>query len=215
MANRRSTLALLAAGLGGAAVAGFGLSVGRDVYKSTKKGAGLILIVAAALGAILLPMLGARELVRGHDRGPFGTAFITIIGSFALIAIGFVLGLVLLSIVMSDKTDPQKAQAAAIVSAMGATGVFSLIGLLWGAAQRGVRLRTFEIAKANERFLTSIGFQETGGDDITHYDQDGQALRLLESHGNRLVFMAVGRRGKRAFIDLAPDGKMLSYSGVI
>ncbi len=35
--KNKSTLALIATGVGGAAVAGFGLSLGRDIYKGTKR----------------------------------------------------------------------------------------------------------------------------------------------------------------------------------
>lgn len=212
---RKSSLALMAAGIGGAAVAGYGLSMGRDIYKSTKKNTSPIIFLLAIVGAICLPLFGARELVRGHDRGPFGTIFKTLIGSLLLIIIGFVLGLICLSIIFSNKENPVSGQAAAYFFAACVTMVFGLIGLLWGAIERPGRLRTIAIAKANEQFLASIGFRETGGEDITHYDEDGQALRFLEGHGDRLVFMAVGRRGKRAFIDLASDGKMIAYTGVV
>src|SRR5690606_38935698 len=66
--RKRSNLALLAAGAGGAAVAGFGLALGKDVYKKSKKNLGLILVLLVVL---FFPFFGGRELVRGHDRGLF------------------------------------------------------------------------------------------------------------------------------------------------
>lgn len=213
--SKKSALALLAAGIGGAAIAGVGLSMGRDLYKSTKKKSGSILVILGIAGAIALPLLGARGLIRGHDRGLFGTLFLTIIGNIMLIALGFLLAVVILLILGLLGGGNQDALVGALLVAFCSTILFSLIGFIWGATQRPRRMRTFATAKMNERFLESIGFRETGGDKITHYDANGQALRFLESHGNQLVFMAVGRRGKRAFIDIAPDGKMLAYSGVV
>ncbi|WP_214473439.1 hypothetical protein [Mesorhizobium sp. dw_380] len=215
MAKRKSSLALIAAGIGGAAVAGYGLSIGRDLWKSTKKNQMQLFAILALIGAITLPTLGARELVKGHDRGVAGTVFKTIIGSIVLTGIGFVLAVMCLSLITRNDNDPDAGFGAAIFLASCSTAVFSLIGFLWGVIQRPSRVKTISTAKANEQFLASIGFRETGGDDVTHYDASGQALRFLEGHGNRLVFMAVGRRGKRAFIDLAPDGKMVAYSGVV
>lgn len=38
----------------------------------------------------------------------------------------------------------------------------------------------------------------------------------LHRHGpDRLIFMAVGRRGRRAYIDLDGSGRMLCYSGIV
>src|SRR5690606_6569336 len=94
------------------------------------------------------------------------------------------------------------------------TAFVATIGLLVGLLQRPRRLKAIATARFNEQFLKENGFRETDGSDITHYDGAGQPLRLLEAHPERLVFMAVGRRGKRAFIDLDANGRMLQYSGI-
>lgn len=215
MAKTKSSFALVAAGVGGAAVAGYGLSMGRDLWKSTKNNQATIIAVLALLGAIALPTIGARNLVRGYDRGVVGTLFVTIVGNLLLVVVGMALAVLLFGFVTHDETRPSEGLAAAIFLGGCSTAAFSLIGLIWGAIQRPSRLRTFAIAKANERFLSENGFKETGGEDITHYDPSGQALRFLEAHADRLVFMVVGRRGKRAYIDLDQDGRMVSYNGVI
>lgn len=215
MAKRKSSLALIAAGIGGAAVAGYGLSMGRDLWKSTKRNQGIIIAILALIGAIALPMLGCRELVRGHDRGAVGTLFKTVIGSTLLVLVGLALAVICFSFLTQDKNDSDASMAAAIILGICSTAIFGFIGIFWGFVQRPGRLRTVATARANERFLAETGFRETGGDDITHYDPSGQALRFLEAHSDRLVFMAVGRRGKRAYIDLAADGRMVAYSGVV
>ncbi|MHA6643673.1 hypothetical protein [Mesorhizobium sp. A623] len=211
-AGRRSKLALVAAGVGGAAVAGFGLSFGRDIYKKSKKNLEIILLL---LAVIFCPFIGGRGLVRGHDRGVLGTIFLTIIGSISLIAVGFCTATFLaFEIVVMGKINPENPLPLALLGGFAATAVMAGIGLVVGFIQRPKRLKAIAVGKANEKFLTDQGFRETEGKDITHYDPDGLALRFLEAHAGRLVFMVVGRRGKRAFINLDPDGRMIGYSGV-
>ncbi|RCW77698.1 hypothetical protein [Phyllobacterium bourgognense] len=213
---KRSSLALIAAGVGGAAVAGYGLSIGRDAWKSTKKNFLLILFLAAVAGAMAVPFIGGRELVRGHDRGFFGTVFKTLVGSALLLASGFVMGFVAVWLFVAYGNDNNaEVKAIALTFAAGATAMSGCVGLLWGLFQRPGRLRKIAITRSNDDFLQTAGIRETGGDNITHYDASGQALRFLEVHTDRLVFMAVGRRGKRAYIDVGSDGRMTAYSGVV
>lgn len=210
--GKRSKLALVAADAGGAAVAGFGLAFGRDVYNKTKKNIGLIALLFAA---IFCPFIGGRGLVRGHDRGAIGTLFLTVLGSVLLIAAGFcVATIAVFGILTVGNIDPDRAPAMAAVAGFVLTVTVAGIGVLVGLLQRPRRLKAFAVSQANERFLADNGFRETDGTDITHYDPNGQPLRFLEAHPGRLVFMAVGRRGKRAYIDLDQDGRMLDYSGV-
>ncbi|TKB20415.1 MAG: hypothetical protein E5V75_04925 [Mesorhizobium sp.] len=213
MNSRRSKLALVAAGVGGAAVAGFGLAFGRDIYKKSKKNAGLIVLL---LVVVSCPFIGGRGFVRGHDRGLFGTIFLTVLGSLLLIAAGLCAAtfLVLEFLLISDNGKLENPFPFALLGGSAVTAIVAGVGVVVGLVQRQKRLKAITVGKFNERFLEENGFRETDGDDITHYDDSGQALRFLEAHQNRLVFMAVGRRGKRAFIDLDQDGRMVSYSGV-
>ncbi|TIQ33082.1 MAG: hypothetical protein E5X48_25065 [Mesorhizobium sp.] len=213
MNSRRSKLALVAAGVGGAAVAGFGLAFGRDIYRKSKKNAGLIVLL---LVVVTCPFIGGRGLVCGHDRGLFGTIFLTVLGSLLLIGAGLCAAtfLILEFLLISDNGKLENPFAFALLGGSAVTAIVAGIGVVVGLVQRPKRLKAIAVGKLNERFLEENGFRETDGDDITHYDDSGQALRFLEAHQNRLVFMAVGRRGKRAFIDLDQDGRMVSYSGV-
>lgn len=52
--------------IGGSALAGFGLSFGRDVYRSAKKSAGAILLVIIAVVMIFLPRQSVILLVRNY-----------------------------------------------------------------------------------------------------------------------------------------------------
>lgn len=211
--GKRSRLALVAAGAGGAAVGGFGLAFGRDIYKKSKKNIGFILLL---LAVIFCSFIGGRDLVRGHDRSVFGTIFLTSIGSVFLILAGFCAATILVSqIVVMGNIDPNNPFPLALLGGFVFTAITTGIGFLVGSFQRPKRLKAIAVRKANEEFLTDNGFRETDGKDITHYDPSGQALRFLEFHPDRLVFMAIGRRGKRAFINLDQDGRMVSYSGVV
>ncbi|MBZ9746811.1 hypothetical protein LB516_16300 [Mesorhizobium sp. CO1-1-7] len=209
----RSRLALVAAGIGGTAVAGFGFAFGSDIYKKTKKNVELIALV---LATVFCPFIGGRGLVRGHDRGIFETIFLTVLASLLLIAAGLcaatLLMLGVLMLVADGKLDSPF--LLALLGGFVLTTLLAGMGIVVGLVQRPKRLKAIAVGKFNERFLDENGFRETDGDDVTHYDDSGQALRFLEAHQNRLVFMAVGRRGKRAFIDLDQDGRMVSYSGV-
>ena len=211
-AGKRSKLSLLAAGVGGAAVAGFGLAFGRDVYSKSKKNIQIILLV---LAVVFCPFIGGRGLVRGHDRGPIGTIFLTVFGSFFLIAVGLCAATFLaFEIVVMGKIAQDNPFPNALLGGFAMTAVIAGIGVLVGLSQRPRRLKAIAISKANDQFLADNGFRETDGADITHYDPNGQPLRFLEAHPDRLVFMVVGRRGKRAFINLDQDGRMVGYLGI-
>lgn len=197
-----------------AAVGGFGSSFGRDAYRTMKKQGLLLAAIAIAAAAVALPFLGGRHMIRGHDRGWFLTLALTVIGSLLLITLGAIaavfVDIVLLSFIVSEDSPAVPPRYGLIAAAVAmSTG----IGLLIGLAERKSRLRGFHIARENERFLLDQGFIETGGNDVTHRDGDGTPLRLLEATRDSVVFMVVGRRGKRAFITLDSEGRMLSYSG--
>ena len=112
---------------------------------------------------------------------------------------------------------------------VGLTGFGFLIGVL----QRPGRKRQFAIdeenaillaqrkeeeraiAQENKTFLLQNEIQETGGEDVTHIDSNNNKLRLLEENNDMLVFMAVGRRNRRAYINFDQDGRMIEYTGVV
>lgn len=71
--KRRTMLAGLALGIGGAAVAGYGAAMGRDAWRATKKKGGFLLFLALIACAIVLPFLGHR-LDHPERRGSVGCA---------------------------------------------------------------------------------------------------------------------------------------------
>lgn len=199
-----------------AALAGFGLSAGHDAWRITKRNSGMLLLLILAFGAAYLPFLGARGIVRGHERGLAGTLFKTVAANLFLILMGISLGFGLSFLafsVLSAKTEIAFQLSASLSFAVGASA--AMVGLATGIIERPTRLRRFTILRANAQFMAKIGLRETGGADITHYDAEGNALRFLEAHMDRLVFLAVGRRGRRAYVSLDTEGRMLAYSGVV
>lgn len=140
------------------------------------------------------------------------TIFLTVGLSALLIATG--LGILLLPVMLIGETSGNLSAQYFSVTVV-TTVVLVMIGVLIGLSRRRGRLRKFAIIEHNEAFLTNNGFKETAGSDVTHYDPQGNALRFLEPGARRLVFMAVGRRGRRAYINLDESGRMLAYSGIV
>lgn len=212
-------IAKIAAGVGKAAIFGFGASAGRSAWKKTSKYADslfiLALIVAVCLAAVALPFWGGREGVRGHQRSLFASLFLTLLVPLGAIALGagaavlvdlFLQGL---QGIESETAEPRVWVVAGIV------GVAALVGYLVGWSQRGDRLHAFAVADLNEEFLRQRGIREVSEPNASHIDRWGDLLRLVDQSALQMTFLAVGRRSKRAYIRLSPDGQMLAYSGVM
>lgn len=212
-------LAKIAAGVGKAAIFGFGASAGRSAWKKTSKYADtlfiLALIVAVCLAAVALPLWAGREVVRGHQRSLLASLFLTILVPLGAIVLGagaavlvdlFIQGL---QGVASETAEPRVWVVAAIV------GSAALLGYLVGWSQRGGRLHAFAVADYNEEFLNQRGIREVSEPNASHIDRWGNLLRLEDQSALQMTFLAVGRRSKRAYIRLSPDGRMLAYSGVM
>lgn len=210
--NGGSALAALAAQVGNAATAGFGLSLGRDVYRQVRpKHTSNVVLLLLAVSGIFLPVLGGMNLCHGHRRGWAGTFFLTFGASTLAVAAGFCIMMLPFVILAEGFNIDGKLVGWILVIIAGLT----VLGMLIGLFRRAKRMRRFAVIDANEAFLARSGFRETGGSDVTHYDPDGNGLRFLEAGPDRLIFMAVGRRGRRAYIDLDGSGRMLSYSGIV
>lgn len=214
----KGRLSALAVQVGGAATAGFGLSLGRDIYNRFKPRSfsSAIIIIASICGPVL-PVIGGIALLQGYRRGRVGTIFLTFGLSMLAIVGGFFVVLLLAVVVSSALSGISTKDFLEMYGAwiIAATAGLTLIGMVIGVFRRGRRLRRFAAIDHNEAFLAENGFKETNGRDVTHYDPDGNALRFLEASPGRLAFMVVGRRGRRAYIDLDHSGRMLSYSGVV
>lgn len=206
---KKSFLGAVALGVGGAAVAGFGASAGRDLYKSIKRSTGFIILLVAVAGALILPFVGMRNLLRGHAPGEWWKG----IGDVLLVPTGIGIGVgvaLFIGLIMGNEPMAMSFIAIAVAAIAGAT-----IGFSTGLIQRPSTQRRYAIALQNEQFLSARSIRETGETETTHYDADGNALRLIERTSNSIVFLAVGKRNKRAYIGLTKEGKMTDYTGVV
>ena len=166
----------------------------------------VVLIVGLILIAIVGPVMGAMRMVRGYRRGIFATIFSTVILNLLIWGVG--------ALVLSFVASILEEESESSITALLGTPLASLTGLgfLIGILQRPSRKRQFAIEEENETFLLQNGIQETGGEDVTHIDSNNK-LCLLEEDNNMLVFMAVGRRNRRAYINFDQDGRMIEYTG--
>lgn len=88
------------------------------------------------------------------------------------------------------------------------------IGLISGAFQRGKRKLVWEAERANSLFMQQNGLIEH--EDSTLEDSTtGQNYRIEHIGMRRITLFPIGRRGKRAYINIAPDGKYFEFTGMI
>ena len=212
--------------MGGEGVAGYGFSIGRDAWRTTKKNAGFWLALSLVFAAVSLPYIASQRLVRFSGRAGIAWFVCTLVGNLLLWAVGAVLFLVIvgaiLAVVFDAGTTPSDMAQVAGQSSDAAVGVYlvaslaavSLLGSLHGVFIRPTRMRAARVQQLNEQFLIDHDISETGGEEVTHVDGDGHRLRLLEINSREAVFLGVGRRGKRAYIRLDDAGVMRDYSGL-
>lgn len=206
---KKSILGAVALGAGGAAVLGFGAAAGRDLWRGTKKASGGILLLIAIAAAVTLPFIGARNLFRGHAPGEGWKS----VGDILLVPAGIAIGIIVSGFAgtMLGEQPFYLVIFAIVTASLAAAGIGIFVGLM----QRPTMQKRFAIAAANEAFLNQVGIRETGESEISHIDAEGNGLRLMERTNDSIVFMAVGKRNKRAYIAITPDGAMRSYSGVV
>ena len=217
----------------GSAVAGYGLSIGRDAWKLTKKISGPLFLLLVVASPLILPFFGGRNLVRGYP-APAPKQFRGVLSGVLLVVAGASLSLLPLLLLLSIPSDGENGVPTSLMSKPNSlsfdsdivvsnpifqiwlvtTAVPIFLGVSVGLTQRGGRRKLFKIAQKNDEFLAKMGFVETGEQEITHYDGDGNPLRLLDQTDETIIFLAVGKRNKRAYIRLT-DGEMTGYTGVI
>jgi hypothetical protein len=213
----------IAAQIGSAATAGFGLSLGRDFYRNVKSSSNSIAIFVAAMLAFsgpLLPIISGVWLVQGYRNRGVLAIVLNIALCMAAIAAGIFL-MIFISAMFDDfLLKVNRTHFSGYVEdytgwVTAVAGILTFLGMLIGLRRRRYRLQRFATIDHNEAFLAGNGFKETHGRDVTHYDPDGNPLRFLEASPNKLVFMAVGQRGRRAYINLDDNGSMQSYTGIV
>ncbi|MER8970164.1 hypothetical protein NKI25_31795 [Mesorhizobium sp. M0808] len=197
--NRNSLMGILVT----SAVAGVGLSFGRDVYRKTRNNFVFLLLAAIALAGT---SYGVWNMVRGHDRGPIATIFRTYILNGLIILVSVVIFALFANVVSGD-ANPANVSRFIILGEAAFVG----LGLLIGLKHRHKRLRAFAIDRHNEGFLEREGFRDVGGRDQVMIDPSGNELTLDDFRADAVTFKVLGRRGARARILLDNDGRMVEY----
>ncbi|MDI6029079.1 hypothetical protein QBK99_23185 [Corticibacterium sp. UT-5YL-CI-8] len=201
----------IAASLASDAMSGVGFSMGRDAWRSTKKNQDTLYLIAIAGFIVAAPFFAGRSLTRGHNRGLPGTILKTCLWNALVIVTAGALPFILPNTYyLSGERD---------VFVSWPLLVFTLaplaIGLFVGLMQRPKRLQKFQIEKKNQEFLAKIGIQVSRAPASTHVDQNGNYLAFRGAAGDKLLFDAVGERGRKAFISVDGNGLMTSYSGLV
>ena len=227
----------------GTAVAGFGLSLGRDIYKRSKKTAGdsLIAIIiafavmAAIFGAVYLPFKSASKIVQWYPN-PAKWFFLVLIPWSVAGAVGawlaYNVGEFLYYAAFYDlppgldlEADPgigfetfesSEAFKTFLMTCSAYLACNFGLGFLVGLNRRAKRKEIYDVEMYNQKFLDSHHIKEVdGGESFTHEDGEGHKLRLTSIGKDVVEFFAVGHRNKRAFIKIGPDGRFDTYSGVV
>lgn len=233
----RSVIQYAPAIVAGSALAGFGLSFGRDVYKKAKKYWPLVIVLVCVLGAFFAGLWIFRN---------YRTALDTVVKKLAslmvLVASFYALHLTLLlmdvilpisqllmvhdlsqtltPIVADSDLDPYLVSPELLRVVIIQSAAF-VIGALVGMSHRRRRKVAWIAEDHNTAFLADQGLE------IVDEDEKGN-LRLrsnVEEVGYRLTddlsvtkeleFLALGRRNKRAYMTYDEIGRYTSWSGLV
>lgn len=189
------------------AVAGAGLSIGRDAYRKTRDN---FLLIVFAIVALAGTAYGFWNMTRGHARGPVGTFFRTFFANALIIVVSFGLFMFVVA-AMSGNGQGQEPNTNVLLGGLAIQGVLAAGGLVFGLSQRPRRKAAMQVDADNEDFLLRNGFRDVGGREQTMLDPSGNELVLDDFRNDAIVFKVKGRRGVRAKILLDGAGRMTSY----
>ena len=183
----------------GSAVAGFGFSLGNDLYKTTKGKNGssaliMILVVVALFGAYS----GGLFVTRNYKNWFLSLLMVFIGVGLATISAGFLIAI-------------SGALGLAVVGGGISASIF-LIGLLVGLVQRRKRKQAWISELKNEEFLDRNGFQTQDG---FIFGPKGQKYRVENQTPKHIELFAIGRRSRRGFLRLDENGTITSWSGMV
>lgn len=194
------------------AVAGAGLSLGRDTYRKTRDN---IIPIILAVVALAGTGYGVWNMTRGHDRSAAGAVFRTYFVNGVIVVVSFTVFMtVFLSMTAGggDAEEPSRGVSdGAVFVGICIQLALALAGAAFGISQRGRRLEAIEVDRHNKRFLDSNGFRDVGGRDETMLGPHGEELVLEDFRADAVVFKVKGRRAVRAKIILDHTGRMVSY----
>ncbi len=204
--------------IGGSALAGFGLSLGRDAYKKAKQNWPILLILVCLAGVYFAGMWMFRNY-----RTPAGSilkksgALIVLVLCCTGIHAGAVAALAMLA---PDNMNVESFFSFPLLWITIVQGVLFIAGAIVGMSHRRKRRLAWEAEECNERFLAEH--------DLEIVDADEQGNLRLRDHsssvGYRLMddlelageleFMALGKRSKRGYMQYDDTGKYTDWSGL-
>lgn len=230
---------------GGSAVAGMGFSFGRDVYKKIKKNfyfwAFLIISIFGIYTAgvwisrnykSIWGSIGYRILALG-----IGVPSFAILSGISLVFLMVLIAPESSGNTSESTTDTEQEVALVTPNTAGSLSnvssedelyaliaanvvIFGLptsilgIGLLVGFFQRGKRARVWKAEEANEIFMLEHSLKEHE-DGTIEDSSEGQNYRVDHMGKERITLMPLGKRGKRAYIEIGDDGIYKRFTGLV
>jgi len=194
----------------GTAVAGFGFSLGKDVYRNVKESRGLLFMILALAGSIILPVIASSQLARWYSISTLRWVFSKLLLWGLVSIVGFFLIMAMVALGLTN--NPTEI----MVFSFPIWALLTAIGLVDGLKRRKVRKEAYTLEKYNQNFLDEQGvFEVDGAESYTHMSVSGERLRLVSVGRDVVEFFVVGGRNKRAYITLNDSGQFTSYSGVV
>ncbi|WP_193090524.1 hypothetical protein [Advenella sp. FME57] len=224
--------------IAGSAMAGFGFSLGRDTYKRTKKaskdGAFALFLIGMVIVGLMLTQYSMMWFFRNYQSFVAMilmrvvalisyTAGIAISGIFFWM-IGFWIGELLFDkpngfIEMLSGLAGPAFQASdppsqfATIFAFGILVFLTVSGVITGVKQRAARLKAWAAEEHNRQFMKEHQLFETKEGYIS--DPEGNIFEEKFRDSDSVMFLAKGRRNKRALLKFDESGKFTVWTGML
>ena len=215
--------------IAGSALAGFGLSFGRDAYKKAKENWPIIAVLVCLVGVFFASMW----LFRNY-RTATGSLFKKLGALIILVGLGGVYASAIVFLVISTGAGPEQSgaedgntlfhnlvESTWFYIGFALYGIMFVAGALWGIKHRGKRRQAWEAETHNAAFLNEQGLETVDADDKGNLrlrdTVNGIGYRLSEdlNAAGELEFTALGKRNKRGYIQYDETGKFVSWSGLV
>ena len=213
--------------IGGSALAGFGLSLGRDIYKKAKRHWPLLLILVCLAGVYFAGLWLFRNYrtLAGSILKKTGALIVLVLSCIGV----YTAAAITVGVFVPSVLTPQEEMANSAIGSFSGSpllwilivqGVLFLAGAAVGMSHRTRRRLAWEAEKHNESFLREHDLEVVDAD-----EKGSLRLRDLSSNvgyrlmddlklGGELEFMALGKRNKRAYLQYDGTGKYTSWSGL-
>ena len=198
----------------GSAVAGFGFSLGKDLYKSGKgkdDTRPFIIVFVLAVLALYLTYMSGLWFSRNY-RSIFKSIVVKAI-ALSIAAAIFVFWYTYFFKFRGDGTlELVPVEELVLNWKFWIPFVVFSLGLIVGFTQRSKRKYAWEAEEYNAAFLSSNGFSEVDGFIV---DRKNQRYRIEETTSGYIKLFALNRRSIRGFLRLDDTGKITSWSGPV